>query len=270
MVIKDEDQAERDPAPAVTRSIKILGLLADARGRPLALSDIARSIGAAKSSTSNLCVVLEVHGLIQRRDSGFILGRRTVELGGAYIASFDQVREFYRLCLEAPLLSHELVQIAVLDGAEVLYLARHEGRAPLRLSASIGDRFPAASTAVGNALLGLLGADEVAARFSTPEAFPQRTDRSTANLQQLEAKLELVRERGYAVDDGEVHPGVYGIAMIIPPRASGEPPLAIGASLVETSGGDNIHDAVIAELRDIAAQLSNPLMAGHPVASMLN
>lgn len=269
MAHTDDRQPQSDPAPAVTRSIRILGLLADAHGRPLALSDIARSIGAAKSSTSNLCTVLEEHGLIQRRDSGFILGRRTVELGGAYIASFDQVREFYRLCLEAPLLSHELVQIAVLDGTEVLYLARHEGRAPLRLSASIGDRFPAASTAVGNALLSLLAPAEVAARFSAPETFPQRTERSTANLEQLQAKLRLVRERGYAIDDGEVHPGVYGIAMIIPPRASGEPALAIGASLVESGGTESIRDGVIAELRDILVKLANPLMAG-TATSILN
>ncbi len=262
MAATDDDQSERDPAPAVTRSIKILGLLADAHGRPLALSDIARSIGAAKSSTSNLCVVLEVHGLIQRRESGFILGRRTVELGGAYIASFDQVREFYRLCLEAPLLSHELVQIAVLDATDVLYLARHEGRAPLRLSASIGDRFPAASTAVGNALLARLSDDEVAARFTSPSAFPQRTDRSTASLAQLQAKLARVRECGYAIDDGEVHPGVYGIAMIIQPRTTGEPLLAIGASLVESSGGDTIRSGVIAELREITTQLASPSMTG--------
>lgn len=270
MAVNDDDQSERDPAPAVTRSIKILGLLADAHGRPLALSDIARSIGAAKSSTSNLCVVLEEHGLIQRRDSGFVLGRRTVELGGAYIASFDQVREFYRLCLEAPLLAHELVQIALLDGTEVLYIARHEGRAPLRLSASIGDRFPAASTAVGNALLSLLTPEEVAERFSSPEAFPQRTERSTANLDQLQSKLERVRERGYAIDDGEVHPGVYGIAMIIPSSDSGEPALAIGASLVESSGGDTIRQGVITELREITVQLANPLMTGHLPSSGLN
>lgn len=265
-----EDQSERDPAPAVTRSIKILGLLADAHGRPLALSDIARAIGAAKSSTSNLCVVLEEHGLIQRRDSGFVLGRRTVELGGAYIASFDQVREFYRLSLESPVLSHELLQIAVLDGTEVLYLARHEGRAPLRLSASIGDRFPAASTAVGNALLSLLSDEEVSSRFDSPAAFPQRTERSTANLSQLLAKLAVVRTRGYAIDDGEVHPGVYGISMIIPPRASGEPPLAIGVSLVESSGADETRAAAIEELGQITAQLANPLMTGAPSSNVLN
>lgn len=256
----DDVQAERDPAPAVTRSIRILGLLADAHGRPMALSELARAIDAAKSSTSNLCVVLEDHGLIQRRDGGYTLGRRTVELGGAYIASFNQVREFYRLCVESPLLSHELVQIAVLDKVEVLYLARHEGRAPLRLSASIGDRFPAALTAVGNALLSQLPPEEVAERFLAEGSFPQRTENSTKNLAELQEKLARARELGYAVDDGGVHPGVYGIAMLIPPRAAGEAPLAIGVSLVEHTADEEFRAEIIAELRSINDQLSNPLM----------
>lgn len=256
-----DDQPDRDPAPAVTRSIRILGLLADAHGQPMALSEIARAIGAAKSSTSNLCVVLEESGLIQRREGGgYTLGRRTVELGGAYLASFDQVREFYRLCAESPLLSHELVQIAVLDGVEVLYLARHEGRAPLRLSASIGDRFPAAPTAVGNALLSQLEPDEVARRFASEGSFPQRTEKSTKNLAELQAKLASARTVGYAIDDGEVHPGVYGIAMVIPPRASGDAPLAIGVSLVEHTADDDFRASIVDELRALNNQLSNPLI----------
>ena len=97
------------------------------------LGDIARGIGAAKSSTSNLCQVLEDGRMISRTATGYVLGRRTVELGGAYIARFNQIREFYDYCTASPLLSHEVVQIAMLDGTEVLYLARHEGRAPMRL-----------------------------------------------------------------------------------------------------------------------------------------
>jgi DNA-binding IclR family transcriptional regulator len=144
---------ERTPAPAVTRALQILTLLEEADGEPMVLGDIARGIGAAKSSTSNLCQVLEDGGMITRTASGYLLGRRTVELGGAYIARFNQIREFYSYCTSSPLLGHEVVQIAMLDGTDVLYLARHEGRAPMRLSASIGSRFPAAPTAVGNALL---------------------------------------------------------------------------------------------------------------------
>ena len=49
---------------------------------------------------------------------------------------------------QEPVIQGELAQIAALDGTKVLYLGRHEGRAPLRLSATIGDRFPASITAV--------------------------------------------------------------------------------------------------------------------------
>lgn len=256
----DPGLSDRDPAPAVTRSLRILTLLAGADGVPMPLSDIARAIGAAKSSTSNLCAVLEDGRLIQRSGAGYTLGRRTVELGGAYVRQFDQVREFYRYCAASRYLSHELVQIAMLDGTEVLYLARHEGRAPLRLSANIGDRFPAAPTAVGNALLAHLGREEVARRFADAGAFPRRTEKSTASLAELHAKLERVRERGYAVDDGEVHPGVYGIALRIPPRASGSQPLAIGASLLATPVGPELEAGVVAELRGAVELLANPLI----------
>ena len=142
------------------------------------LGDIARGIGAAKSSTFNLCQVLEDGRMIARTATGYRLGRRTVELGGAFIAGFNQIREFYAYCVSSPLLSPEVVQVAMLDGTDVLYLARHEGRAPMRLSASIGSRFPAAPTAVGNALLTTCTDQEIAARFTGPEHFPRRTTQS--------------------------------------------------------------------------------------------
>ncbi len=252
-------QLPRDPAPAVTRSIRILGILADAHGIPMALSDIARAIEAAKSSTSNLCAVLEDGGLIQRRGAGYVLGRRCVELGGAYLATFDQVREFYTLCLDSESLSHELVQIAVLDGTDVLYLARHEGRAPLRLSAAIGDRYPAAATAVGNALLAELDPDVVSARFGGRDVFPRLTEHSTKDLAELLDKLAETRSRGWAVDDGGVHPSVYGVAMVIPPRSGGEQPIAIGCSLMKPTMTDERLDAVLDQLHGAVRALSNPL-----------
>lgn len=251
---------DRDPAPAVTRSIRILGLLAEAHGQALPLTAIARAIGAAKSSTSNLCAVLEDARLIQRVDAGYVLGYRTVELGGSYLRSFDQVREFYRFIATSRFLANEVVQIAMLDGTDVLYLARHEGRAPLRVSAGIGDRFPAAPTAVGNALLAALPPSEVAALFADGEHFPRRTERSTASLAELQSNLAGARERGYAMDLGEVHQGVVGIARRIPPRASGGRPLAIGASLMEADLTDAVREGIIAELADAAVLLGNPMV----------
>lgn len=267
-----EVSSEASLAPAVSRAVRILGLLADAHGTPLALSDLARSLGAAKSSTSNVCAVLEETGLIQRREAGYVLGRRTVELGGAYLASFDQVREFYRICTQSEVLKRELVQIAVLDGTDVLYLARHEGRAPLRLTAGIGDRFPASLTAVGNALLADLDPAEVEARYGADAVFPRLTDRSTRTLEGLLAKLALARERGYGYDEGEVFPNVVGLAMTVPARHSGEQTLAIGVSTVHAGDGLSLdpvrREAILEALRDAVGQLTNPMSAAAVTAAL--
>ena len=122
------DRQGRDPAPAVTRSMAILGLLAEAPG-PLTLTEIANALGLAKSSTANLCLALEAAMMVQRVPLGYQLGRRTVELGGAFAAQFNQVREFYGVCAASPVLVHEVVQVVMLDERDALYLARHEGPA---------------------------------------------------------------------------------------------------------------------------------------------
>lgn len=258
--IDSRPASERTAAPAVTRALRILTLLQEADGRPIPLGEIARGISAAKSSTFNLCQALEEGNMIVRTSTGYLLGRRTVELGGAYISRFNPVRDFYSFCAAAPLLRHELVQIAVLDGTDVFYLARHEGRAPMRMAAGIGSRFPAAPTAVGNALLTTLTDSEIAGRFTGPQHFPRLTDRSVQNLSELLTRVRAARERGYATDDNGVHPGVYCVATVIPPWASAEQPLAIGATLIADQVDDNFVAAIAGELQDAVRQLSNPMM----------
>lgn len=245
-------------APAVTRSIRILDLLAEAGGQPRTLTDIARELGIAKSSTSNLCIALEEGGLIRRVGSGYLLGRRTVELGSLYLAGFDQMREFYRICEESPVLSRCLVQIGMLDGTRVLYLAVFEGRERFALSASVGDRYPASTTAVGTALLSELDPADVEKRYRDPRDLVTFTERSTASVRDLQAKLASTRERGYAIDDGEVHPSVVGVAVLVPATRPSDPSFAIGVSLVRPNAGAADRSEVVAALRAAAELLTRP------------
>lgn len=257
--VSAEKPREKSPAPAVTRAIRILDLLATSPGMALSLGDIARSIDAAKSSTLNLCQALEEADMIVRTHGGYQLGRRNLEFGGAYAAGFNQMREFYDYCSSATLLSHEVVQVSMLDGTDVVYLARHEGRAPMRFIAGIGSRFPAAATAVGNALLMPLSDNEIGTRFTGPQHFPHMTDRSVRSLPALLSKIRAARERGYAVDDNEVHPGIYGVAMAVPPWSSGDEPLAIGTSLTSSSATPEFVSQIVVELQEAVARLTNPL-----------
>jgi len=247
-------------APAVQKAIRILNLLAASPGRPKPLSDVARELGIAKSSTSNLCAALEEGGLIRRTASGFLLGRRTVELGSAYLAGFDQIREFYRICEESEVLHRQLVQIAMLDGVRVLYLAVYEGRERFPLSASVGDRYPASATAVGTALLAELAPERIEALFREPSHLVSLTNRSTTDLASLQAKLEITRQNGYAVDDGEVHPSVFALATLVPSTRADEPSFAIGVSLVHPSDTPAERESVVQALQQASTELSRPVL----------
>ncbi|MET4704807.1 IclR family transcriptional regulator [Frigoribacterium sp. UYMn621] len=250
-------------APAVQKAIRILDLLAASPGRPKPLSDIARELGIAKSSTSNLCASLEEGGLIRRTAGGFLLGRRSVELGSAYLAGFDQIREFYRICEESEVLRRQLVQIAMLDGVRSLYLAVYEGRERFPLSASVGDRYPASATAVGTALLAELTPERIEALFREPSHLVSLTNRSTSDLASLQAKLEITRRNGYAVDDGEVHPSVFALATLVPSTRADEPSFAIGVSLVHPSDTPGERERVLLALQQASAELSRPVLV-HP------
>src|SRR4051795_5543880 len=143
-------------APAVTRAALILDVLAQASGDPMGPSELARRLGLPKSSIANVCGALAEAGFVRRVGTGFTLGRRLAELGGAYLATVDQVQEFHDAVRQLPTGSEETVQFAVLDGLEVTYLARHDGRQPVRLTSGIGRRLPAFSTATGKAALASL------------------------------------------------------------------------------------------------------------------
>ena len=246
------ERADRDPAPAVSRALRILTLLADADGVPLTLSDIARALGLAKSSTANLCISLEEGGMIEREPSGFRLGRRTAELGGAFAMQFNQVREFYRLAAASPQLHREVVQLAMLDGAHALYLARHEGRSPYRLGTPLGSRLPAALSATGMALLARLDDDE-ALDHVRRIGLARCTDHTLVTESDLLADLALIRERGYALDEQEQEVGVRCVAVAV-----GEPMpwLAVSVSGPVTRMTDEIVDRAVPLLQAAARRLT--------------
>jgi IclR helix-turn-helix domain len=88
----------------VSRALRILTLLEQADGEPIPFAGIARGIKAAKSSTSNLCQVLEDGRMIACTAIGSVLGRRRVEL-----------REFSDRCTSSPLFGQEVVHFAMVD-----------------------------------------------------------------------------------------------------------------------------------------------------------
>lgn len=255
-----EEPAEGESlAPAVTRAGAILDLLAENLGEPAGPSELARRLGLPKSSIANICNALADLGLVRRVGTGFALGRRLAELGGAYLASIDQVQEFYDACRLLPTASVETVQLAILDGLEMTYLARHDGRQPVRLTSQIGRRLPASITATGKAALASLEPDELDRRLAGVTDLPMLTDKSLPNVGALRANLEIVRQRGYAMDDEETVEGVVCFGVMIPGRRPFEGPYAASITLLKARATDERVPLLVDDLRWLAARLSDPL-----------
>jgi DNA-binding IclR family transcriptional regulator len=105
--------------------------------------------------------------------------------------------------------------LAVLHGRDVLYVVeeRAPGRAPL--VTDVGVRLPAHLTASGRAILARLPASQVRALYPTPADFVDRHGSGPRSLGALRSVLQETRQRGYAVEHGEVTPGLASVAAAV-------------------------------------------------------
>ena len=105
-----------------------------------------------------------------------------------------------------------VAHLAVLHGRDVLYVV--EERAPGRppLVTDVGVRLPAHLTASGRAILAALPSAQVRALYPDADAFVDRHGTGPRTLSQLRTLLSDTRQRGYAIEEGEVTPGLSSVA----------------------------------------------------------
>jgi DNA-binding IclR family transcriptional regulator len=204
------------PSPAVLRAGAILGVLANAKGAPVAAGQIAGAVGVPRTSAVNVCAALCQAGLALETDRGFLLGPRLLELGQAYASSLDPIQTFTHWCRVHAHELKETVQLATLDRAEVVYLAKHDAKEPIQIASRIGHRLPANCTALGKAMLASLAADERAERLHAAAPLASLTRYSTVSVHGLLKELEEVAAKGYAIDDQEATEGILCVAAAIP------------------------------------------------------
>lgn len=245
-------------APAVVRAVAVLDALAADDAASMSLSDIARTIGVPKSSTASICAALELGGLLVREDGGFALGRRLVELGGAYLSRSDRVREFYAACVAEPLLAGETVRLWALGGRDGICLGRYDGHPPVRLTVNIGDRLPASVTAAGKVMLAQFDDTEVRDLYAGA-SLPRLTASSPGSLDALLEDLHAARAQGYGISVEEAFESVIELAVVVPSRGTRTAPLAVGATQHSATYTPEAAPALVAALRRVAAALGNPM-----------
>ena len=183
----------------------------DAEHAELTLSDVARRAGITRAAARRFLLTLESLGYVASDARAFRLTPRVLELGFSYLSSLS-LTEIVQPHLEA--LSRDVdesVSAAVLDGTDIVYIARVPTRRIMSVRITIGTRFPAFATSMGRVLLaGLPNAAADAALAASDLA--HLTDRTLTDRAVLAAELARVREQGWSLVDGELEPGLRSIA----------------------------------------------------------
>jgi DNA-binding IclR family transcriptional regulator len=197
---------------------RVLDLLVDLASAPdgMVFAELARRQQLPKSSLHGLLAVLTDRGFVefepQRRT--YSLGIRTWEIGQAYLHHRDLVREALPLMERVVAEINETVQLAALDGIENVYLAKVDCSHPIRLQSEVGKRLHAHATGLGKVLLAFLPAVELSARFDG-EPLPAFNANTIREFSALLLELDVIRERGFAIDDQEYTPGLRCVAVPI-------------------------------------------------------
>lgn len=180
----------------------------------LTFADLTARIGLPKSSTSRLLAELVEYGFLERTPDGFRLGLRLFELGEAALRPRMLRRLAYGYMVELRRRTGHTVHLAVLDGAEVVYIEIVRARDAAAMPSRVGGRVFAHATAVGKMLLSQAGVAQREAVFA--RGLPAVGPETITNRDRLVAELDDIRRIGVALERSESAPGVTCVAMLLP------------------------------------------------------
>jgi IclR family acetate operon transcriptional repressor len=239
---------------SVERALDILDVLARSESGTT-LVDVAKAIGMPKSSVFRYLATLERRGLVTRgTGDAFLLGAgrnymRPREVARLGAAAFGRMQELCRRY-------DETINLGTLDGHRVVYLEVVESPKAIRFAASRGGSDPIHSSALGKIISSSLRDEEVRGILAV-EGMPALTERTITSPEAFLRELASVRERGYAIDEGENEEGGRCVAVALPYPFGAAMSLSAPASRLPPESLPEIAATLQRTANDIAQDVRN-------------
>ncbi len=230
-------------------------------GNGLTLSEVARETGLARAAARRFLLTLQDLGYVRSRDRRFALTPRVLELGYSYLSSLS-LPEIAQPHLRDLVQSvNESSSVSVLDGHDVVYVAREPTRRIMTVTIFVGTRFPAYATSMGRVLLSGLSEEALEEFLGRAELEPL-TDATITDREVLRTEVARVRARGWALVDQELEAGLRSIAAPIrDPRGTIVAAVNLSAHASRTSL-DALASELLPRLQETAAAISRDLALG--------
>ncbi|UWX98746.1 helix-turn-helix domain-containing protein [Arthrobacter zhaoxinii] len=206
----------------------------DADHVQMTLSEVSRRTGLTRATARRFLLTLTELGYVRTDGRTFELTALVLQLGYSYLSG-QSLPQLTQPVLED--LSREISEstsASVLDGDEIVYIARIHTRRLMTVGISVGTRFPAYATSMGRVLLAGLPEDRFEDYVSAVQLRPL-TERTVTDPDRLRDAVAQVREQGWALVDQELELGLRSVAVpVLDPQ--GTVVAALNTSMQATAG----------------------------------
>lgn len=241
------ERGKSEYSQSVTNALRLLGCFVEREER--GISELSRELGLSKSAVARIVASLEDGRLLMqnpetgkyRLGTGFLLYGSLVrdrnELSRALAPALTQLAEEYQ----------STAHLAVLDGGELTIVNKVSAGPFVYMSSRVGGTLPIHASATGKCILAWLPPERRRELIENAE-LRRYTATTITDPDALEAELAAIRERGYALDDGETHEGLFCIGCPVL-DASGRVAAAVSVSGSRAALEPRL-DQVVASIRD--------------------
>ena len=178
----------------------------------LTVSEVARATGLTRAGARRFLLTLVDLGFMRFDGKLFRLAPKVLDLGYAYLSSLSLpgIAEPHLEWLVAE--THESSSMSVLDGTDIVYVARVPTSRIMTVAINVGTRFPAYATSMGRVLLA--GLDDTALESYLAEAvIDPLTPYTVGSVEELRSRVDDVRSLGYGLVDQELEAGLRSLAV---------------------------------------------------------
>lgn len=234
---------EQPRIEAIDRAMQLLEAVAAAGSQGASLADLTTETSISKPTAYRALATMRGRGFISQSPQGaYRLGPRSLHLHDIYFSEDNLQAQLHPVLVDLSRKTEELVHLGAWDGDEIVYLDKVEpAKRAIRVWSAIGQRVPAASSALGRAMLAAGDhGDEELERFAT--LLPENR---VVSRERLLSAIVRARQSGFSHEHEENEPGVacMGFALMRNQRPS------VAVSI--TSLSSRMNDRRRAELRDL-------------------
>ncbi|OYY12033.1 MAG: IclR family transcriptional regulator [Rhizobiales bacterium 35-68-8] len=209
---------DKDYVQSLARGLEVIRTFSRYKPR-MTLSEVAQQTGLTRAAARRFLLTLVRENYAETDGKHFSLRPKVLDLGFSYLSALPMWEVAQPIMRDVVNSLQESCSLAVLDGLDIVYVARVPTERVMTIGLAIGSRLPAFCTSMGRTLLAGLPPRELAVYYDRVK-LERRTPQTVANMVALKDAVEASRRQGYTLIDQELEMGLRSIAVPVRNRRS--------------------------------------------------